>query len=226
MKRLIPILVAAAALCAQVAKEANSGYRTPEQRAGVAANLIREGRDAQQKPAELIAAIELKPGMTVADIGTGAGYLLPHLSRAVGSSGRVLAEDIFDDFLTKAKGTAAAGKLSNVDFILGTERDPKLPENSVDVALTLDAYHHYDYPEQMLTGIRRGLKPGGRLVIVDFYRRKGAMGSDRDPEFVMKHIRLDRDDLVKEVEANGFKLLSARDHVPERQYIVTFVKTP
>jgi ubiquinone/menaquinone biosynthesis C-methylase UbiE len=143
----------------------------------------------------------------------------------VGPSGRVLAEDIFDEFLDKAKEKAAADQLTNVEFVKGAERNPNLPDNSVDLALTLDAYHHYDYPAEMLTGIRRALKPGGRLVIVDFYRRKGAMGSNRDPDFALKHIRVDQDDLIKEVEANGFRLLSKRDHIPNSQYMVTFEKS-
>jgi ubiquinone/menaquinone biosynthesis C-methylase UbiE len=224
MKLLISPLFAVA-LCAQIATDANTGYRTPEQRNNMAANLTRPGRDATQKPVELVEALGLKPGMTVADIGTGGGYMLPYLSRAVGPSGRVLAEDIFDEFLSKAKDKASADGLSNVEFIKGTEKNPNLPENSVDLALTLDAYHHYDYPGEMLAGIRGALKPGGRLVIVDFYRRKGAMGSNRDPEFVLKHIRLDRDDLIKEVEANGFRLVSKRDHIPDSQYMAVFEKS-
>jgi predicted methyltransferase len=224
MKFLISSLFVIA-LHAQVASDANTGYRTPEQRNNMAASLTRPGRDATQKPVELVEALELKPGMTVADVGTGGGYMLPHLSRAVGPSGRVLAEDIFDEFLAKAKEKAQADQLANVEFIKGTERNPNLPENSVDVALTLDAYHHYDYPTEMLTGIRRALKTGGRLVIVDFYRRKGAMGSNRDPEFALKHIRVDQDELIKEVEANGFRLVSKREHIPDSQYMVTFEKS-
>ena len=224
MKLLIASLFAAA-LCAQVATESNTGYRTPEQRARMADNLVRPGRDATQKPAELVQALGLTPGMTVADIGTGAGYMLPHLSRAVGPSGRVLAEDIFDEFLTRAKEKAQADQLANVEFVKGTDKTPNLPENSVDVALTLDAYHHYDYPADMLSGIRRALKPAGRLVIVDFYRRQGAMGSNRSPDFEQKHIRLDEEDLIKEVESNGFRLVSRRVHIPKSQYMVTFEKS-
>jgi predicted methyltransferase len=221
----IPIAILyAAALSAQVATEANTGYRTPEQRNNMAATLTRAGRDATQKPAELVEAMQLRPGMTVADIGTGGGYMLPHLSRAVGTEGRVLAEDIFDEFLNNARKKAEADRLTNVEFIKGTEKSPNLPANSVDVALTLDAYHHYDYPADMLTGIRRALKREGRLVIVDYYRRKGAM-NNRDAEFPFKHIRVDRDDLVKEVESNGFKLVSSREHIPNSQYMVVFVKS-
>jgi ubiquinone/menaquinone biosynthesis C-methylase UbiE len=225
MKPFLIAILLGGALHAQVAVEANTGYRTPEQRTGIAAVLTRPERDAQQRPEELVAAMQVKPGMTVADIGTGVGYMLPYLSRAVGPSGRVLAEDIFDDFLARARQKAAAEKLANVEFVLGSERDPKLPASSVDVALALDSYHHYDYPAEMLGGIRRALKPGGRLVIADFYRRKGAMGANRPDDFPLKHIRLDLDGVIKEVEAHGFKLVSTRDHIPNSQYMATFEKT-
>jgi predicted methyltransferase len=215
---LIPIFLSAS--FAQVADKANAGYKTPEGRDQVARSLTAPDRDAKQKPEELVKAMQLTPGMTVADIGTGAGYMLPFLSRAVGPDGRVLAEDIQDDFLAKAHDHAAAGKLGNVDFIKGTDKDPTLPAGAVDVALALDSYHHYDYPREMLAGLRKGLKPGGRLVIVEYYRSPTAMPNGR----AMEHIRLDKPDVIKEVEANGFHLVSEREHSPGSQYMLTFTR--
>src|SRR5580704_14888010 len=130
---LIPALLSAA--FAQVADKANAGYKTPEGRDQVARSLIAPDRDAKQKPEELVKAMQLEPGMTVADIGTGAGYMLPFLSKAVGSGGRVLAEDIQDDFLAKARAHATEARLGNVDYIKGTEKNPTLPAASVDVEL-------------------------------------------------------------------------------------------
>ena len=202
----------------QVADKANTGYKTPEGRQAVAKSLTAPDRDARQKPEELVQSMDLKPGMVVADIGMGAGYMLPFLSRAVGLDGRVMAEDIQDDFLALARTKAAGDKLGNVAFIKGSEKDPALPPGTVDVALALDSYHHYDYPQQMLAGIRKGLKPGGRLVIVEYYKRAGAMANGR----ALEHIRLDAPDVVKEVEANGFQLLSQREHIPGSQYMLVF----
>lgn len=221
--KLLPVLIVLfSAAFAQVADKANSGYKTPEGREQVARTLIAPDRDAKQKPEELVKAMSLAPGMTVADIGTGAGYMLPFLSRAVGPNGRVLAEDIQDDFLAKARAKADSEKLGNVTFVKGSETSPMLPEGSVDVALALDSYHHYDYPEKMLAGIARGLKPNGRLVIVEYYKRPNAMPNRR----ALEHIRLDAPDVIKEIEANGFRLLSQREHVPDSQYMLIFARNP
>jgi len=224
MKRLCIVfcivLIAACGLSAQVAVQANSGYKTEEQRKGVANGLADPARDEKQKPGELIRYMGLQPGMTVADVGTGVGYMLPFLSRRVGPDGKVLAEDIFDDFLASAKQRAENQKLTNVTFIKGTETDPMLPEGAVDMVLVLDVYHHFDYPEKMLAAIHKSLKPEGRLVIVEYYKRSEAMPGGR----AITHIRLDMPELIKEVEANRFHLLSEKEHIPNSQYILVLRK--
>jgi ubiquinone/menaquinone biosynthesis C-methylase UbiE len=222
MRYLIALLAPMLA-AGQVAGPANSGYRTKEGRAQVAAGLTSPDRDARQKPGELVSALELKPGMTVVDLGTGAGYMLPYLSQAVGPRGLVIAEDIQQDFLDKARAKSEQEHLSNIRFVLGTEKDPGLADGSADVILVLDAYHHFDYPDRMLAKISTALKPDGRMAIVEYYKRRGAMGSG-DPDRPLSHIRLDADDVVKEVEANGFRLEKRRDHVPASQYIAVFGK--
>ena len=156
-----------------MAEKANEGYKTPEGRAGVGSTLAAPDRDARQKPKELVAAMGLKAGMTVADVGTGVGYMLPFLSSTVGPNGKVVAEDIFPDFLDKARQRTATLKLSNVQFVQGTTDDPKLPENTFDEILMLDVYHHIDYPAKVLASLRKALKPDGRLVIVEYHKNEG-----------------------------------------------------
>jgi ubiquinone/menaquinone biosynthesis C-methylase UbiE len=220
--KTLALAFALTALClAQAARKANEAYQTPQSRASIAAGLSDPARDARQKPKELLAALDLRPGMTVVDLGTGPGYMLPFLSAAVGPSGRVIAEDIQSDFLAKARAKASSESLKNVNFVLGTETDPKLPRASADVILVLDAYHHFDYPERMLASLKSALKPDGRLAIVEYHKLRGAMG-EGDPDRPLKHIRATAEEVVKEAESNGFKLLWRRDHIPNSQYIAMF----
>lgn len=209
--KILAALILTMAAWAQVADNANKGYKTKEGRDKVAATLDDPHRDGKQKPLELVAAMHIKPGMTVADIGTGTGYMLPFLSHAVGATGKLYGEDIQTDFLDRAR----AKNVPNAELILGTTTDPKLPPGSVDIALVLDVYHHFDYPDKMLAAIRSGLKPGAHLVIVDYYKSASPTPG---------HIRLERDDVAAEIERNGFHLLSKRDHIPKTQYMLTFEK--
>jgi len=220
MRSLGLALALTAGLSAQVATNANSGYKTEEQRKNVAQTLANPERDAVQKPGKLVREMGVKPGMTVADIGTGIGYMLPALSHAVGADGKVIAEDIFDDFLEGAKQRVQEGKLENVTFVKGTDTDPSLPAGQVDLAMALDVYHHFDYPDKMLAAIAKSLKPGGRLVIVEYYKRPEAMPNGR----AMTHIRLDMPDVIKEVEANGFHLVAEKETILNVQYMLVLEK--
>jgi ubiquinone/menaquinone biosynthesis C-methylase UbiE len=217
---VLAALALAGAVSAQVAAEANSQYRTEQGRKAMAAGLGGANRDELDKPRELVKTLALREGMTVVDVGTGIGYMLPFLSRAVGPDGRVIAEDIFDDFLASAKQRVRNQNLANVTFVKGTETDPTLPEGAADVVLALDVYHHFDYPEKMLAGIHKALKPGGKLVVVEYYKRPEAMENGR----AMTHIRLDMPDVIKEIEANHFHLLSEKEHIKDSQYILVLEK--
>ena len=129
MKLLCVFLALASAAWPQAAGDVNVRYRTKEGRVQVAAGLANPDRDKTQKPAAVAAALGLKPGMTVADIGTGVGYMLPYLSQAVGPSGKVLAEDVQTDFLDQAKVKVDAAKLSKcVPDYRRLHRPPSCPQ--------------------------------------------------------------------------------------------------
>ena len=223
MKRIVVFaaLALAAWLPAQVATQANSKYQTPEDRQKMAKNLANPGRDQSQKPGQLMFQMGLQPGMTVADVGTGVGHLLPFLSHRVGDKGHVIAEDIFDDFLAAARQTAADEKLANVTFVKGEETDPKLPEAGVDMVLAFDVYHHFDYPEKMLAGIHKALRADGKLVVVEYYKREAAMPNGN----ALTHIRLDMPDLIKELEANHFHLIEERERIKNVEYMLILEKS-
>lgn len=223
MKFLFALTLSSVTVFGQAAAEANAGYKTPEARATVAKTLSDEHRDSRQRPKALVEALGVKPGMKIGDVGTGVGYMLPFFSEAVGPSGKVVAEDIFPDFLGKAKDYAAKRSLANVEFVLGDEKNPKLKTNSLDLALVLDVYHHFDYPADMLAALHKALKADGRLAICEYYKRVGAMG-DPTSDRAVKHIRLDEADAIREIEANGFKLVKSEEFNPKSQYLAVFEK--
>jgi ubiquinone/menaquinone biosynthesis C-methylase UbiE len=223
MRKIACLFLVAAAAFAQVASQANENYKTPAGRESIARGLGDPAREDRQKPRDIVDAMDLKPGGSVADVGTGVGFMLPYLSHAVGDTGKVYGEDIQNDFLDKAKLKVQLSRLNNVQFVLGTDRDPKLPADTLEGVLVLDVYHHFDYPEAMLEHIHDSLLSDGKLVIVEYFKRPGAMPGN-DPDLALRHIRLDQDDLIKEVEANGFRLVSKHDLVPKSQYIAIFGK--
>jgi ubiquinone/menaquinone biosynthesis C-methylase UbiE len=213
----ILVFLFAALLPAQVAEKANETYRSKDGRAKMIATLGDSSRDARQKPKELVAALDLKPGMVVVDVGTGAGYMLPHLSEAVGPSGKVIAEDIFPDFLDAARAKAAG--LKNVEFVLGTDKATNIAAGSADVVFVLDAYHHFDYPQALLSDFSKVLKRNGRLAIVEYHKNDVAMNGR-----ARQHVRLSADDAIKEIEAAGWKMLTRKDFIPDVQWLAVFQK--
>ena len=130
--------------------------------------LERPERDAEEHTEKLVDQLKLKPGDVVADIGCGTGYFSRRLAKKVAPGGRVLGVDIQPEMLQILTNQMAKAGVTNVVPILGTITDPKLPTNSVDLALMVDVYHEFDHPFEMMQAIVRGLKPGGRVVFVEF----------------------------------------------------------
>lgn len=125
-------------------------------------------RDEWQKPTRVVELVAATSGMTVADIGAGTGYFEPHLSRAVGSTGKVIAEDVEPDMVKWLEDRAKRDDLANVQALLGTADDPNLAAASVDRILIVDTWHHVDDRRAFAKKLALALKPGGAVVIVDF----------------------------------------------------------
>ena len=130
----------------------------------------RTSRDNWQRVDDVVAALEVEEGDRIADVGAGAGFFTFRLSPRVGPGGRVIAEDISRAALSDLRVTAASEGFRNIETILGATDDPRLPERSFDGVLIANAYHEMRAYEAMLAGIRRALRPGGRLVILDMPR--------------------------------------------------------
>ncbi len=130
--------------------------------------LERPEREVEEAPERVLAVLELRPGLVVADLGAGTGYYTRRLARAVGPAGRVYAVEIQPEMLERLRRHLAADGLTNVVTVPGTETDPRLPVASLDLVLMVDVYHELAWPHEMLTALCRALKPGGRLVFVEY----------------------------------------------------------
>lgn len=130
--------------------------------------LERPERVKEEEPQKLIAALGLKPGMVVADVGAGSGYHSFLIAPLVGDAGKVIASDIQQEMLDLITAKAKRHKVTNIETVRGTPTDPKLPANAVDLILMVDVYHEFEFPYEMTEKLVEALKPGGRLVFVEF----------------------------------------------------------
>lgn len=130
--------------------------------------LERSEREKEEEPAKLIEALAVREGMVVADVGAGSGYHSFRLAPLVGDKGKVLAVDIQQEMLDLMTARAKKEKVTNVETVKGTDKDPKLPEGKVDLIFMVDVYHEFEHPYEMTEKLVAALKPGGRLVFVEF----------------------------------------------------------
>jgi ubiquinone/menaquinone biosynthesis C-methylase UbiE len=132
--------------------------------------LERPEREKEEQPKKLLQMLSIKPGMVVADIGAGSGYYSFRLAEKVGAKGKVLAVDIQKEMLDIIRQRMKKNKVENIEPILGTDADPKLPASSVDLVLLVDVYHEFAFPYEMTEALIKALKPGGHMVFVEFRR--------------------------------------------------------
>jgi len=130
--------------------------------------LERSEREQEEQPEKALDALNLRPGLMVGDIGAGTGFYSLRIAKRIGPAGRVYANDIQPEMLQRLSVNAALQKVSNIETVLGTESDPKLPAGQLDLVILVDVYHEFSRPQRMLDRIRESLKPDGRLVLLEF----------------------------------------------------------
>jgi predicted methyltransferase len=172
-------------------------------------------RDAWQKPDALVASLGLTPGMCVADLGAGTGYFVRRLSAAVGPTGTVLAVEVEPNLVTHLRARAEKEGTANVVPILGSLDNPRLPAGAIDVLLIVDTYHHIDGRVAYMRARRAALRPGGRVVVVDWEKRPLPVGPEMDH-------KLAREQVIDEMQRAGYRLVE-QPPVLEHQYVLVFV---
>ena len=172
-------------------------------------------RDAYQKPHEVVHALGLKPGEIIADIGAGSGYFTFHLARHIGEKGKVYAVDVSPDMILHVNRRIREFKANNVVTILADPDDPLLPEQSVNRFFICDVWHHIGNQTKYLSLMKKMLKPGGEVVIIDFHKKELPFG----PPMQMK---IAREDVIKQFDSNGYRLTKEHTFLPY-QYFLVFV---
>lgn len=179
----------------------------------------KEGRDAFDHSQEIVAALKLKPGMAVADIGAGTGLFSRKFSPLVGESGKVYAVDISDEFVNHIADLARAQKLKNIIGVVCKPDSVELPPASVDLAFICDAYHHFEFPQKTMRSIHQALRPHGQLVLIDFHRIPGVSS-----DFVLGHVRGGQEVFAAEVIDAGFKQVEEKKDLLKESYFLRFEK--
>ncbi len=177
------------------------------------------GRDVFDHRQEIVAALELKPGMTVADIGAGTGLFTRLISPAVGATGKVFAVDIAKEFIDHIEKTAHEQKMDNIVGIVCKQDSTELPPNSVDLVFICDVYHHFEFPQRTLHSIYGALKPKGQIVLIDYQRIPG-----KSSDFVMGHVRAGQEVFTQEIVDAGFKQIDEKKNLLKESYFVRFEK--
>jgi ubiquinone/menaquinone biosynthesis C-methylase UbiE len=181
--------------------------------------LEAEGREVFDNREAIVDALGLKPGMSMVDVGTGTGAHLPYLSAKVQSNGKVYAVDIVPKFLVHIDQQIQANGWKNIKTVQCTERSIELPDNSVDLALICNVYHHFEYPADSLASIHKAVRSGGRLVLIDFKRVEG-----ESSDWIMGHMRAGQEVFEAEIIKAGFKKTKQVVDLLQDNYMVVFEK--
>jgi SAM-dependent methyltransferase len=178
--------------------------------------LERPEREMEEEPDKALDALQLTRGSSVADVGAGSGYFTVRMAERVGPDGRVYAVDIQPEMLQLLGERLKRGRITNVTTVLGALDDPKLPEAALDLILMVDVYHEFSEPQKMLRRMRAALKPGGRLVLLEYRKEDPTVPIRFEHKMSVAEARM-------EVEAEGFTLAKVDEALP-RQHILIFTR--
>jgi ubiquinone/menaquinone biosynthesis C-methylase UbiE len=178
--------------------------------------LERPQREKEEQPKKLLKMLEVKSGMVVADIGAGSGYYSFRLAEKVGAKGKVLAVDIQQEMLDIIRKRMKRNKVQNIEPVQGTETDPKLPAGGVDLILLVDVYHEFAFPYEMMEALTKSLKPGGRIVFVEFRRE------DENVPILLAH-KMTEKQVLAEMAPHPLKHVKTIESLPW-QHVIIFEK--
>lgn len=178
-----------------------------------------DGREIWHHRHDIIKALKLRLGLSVADVGTGTGFFALMMAEEVGKNGTVYAVDIAQNFVEGVLERAREAKLDNIIGVVNDQKSVHLPDASVDLIFISDTYHHFEYPVTTLKSIRTALVPGGEVVVIDYRKIPG-----RSSVWVMGHVRGNREQVIEEFEAQGFELIEELD-LMKTQFYLRFKKT-
>ena len=179
----------------------NAPYRSRGAARTWSRRFERDGREVHDHQAQILAALELRPGMAVADVGAGSGLFTLAFAAAVGPGGTVFAVDLIPEFLAHIRAKLQKAGIRNVQLVQASDRSSELPPASVDLVFMSDAYHHLEYPQHVLATLRTALRPGGSLWVIDFQR-----DANSDPG-LRRHVRAGKAQVLQELAQAGFELV-------------------
>ena len=175
--------------------------------------LERSEREREERTDLLIENLPIGPGDSVADIGAGTGYFALPMARLVGDTGTVYAVDIQPEMLAIIEDRAAAQDVSNIELVLGTANDPKLPEDSINMVLFVDAYHEFEWPWEVMSAVYDSLVPGGKVILIEY------RAEDRRVPIRKLHKMTERQARA-EMEAIGLRFVENDDFLPQQHFLV------
>ena len=197
----------------------NDRWRSPDIKPLVE-TLETESREIYHEREVLARLVDPKPGMAVADLGAGSGFMTLLFAKMVGVSGRVYAVDINQKMLERVSQLAAQEGLKNIQTVLDNDTSTELAANSVDLVFLCDTYHHFEYPKAVLASMHKALRPGGQVVLVEFHLVQG-----KSPAWMFEHVRAGQEVFTKEFVEAGFAFVTEHESpFFKENYILRFRK--